>query len=784
MLKLFNRSKIVLKICFMLMLVFVNASVFAQTHKTEDLVKAIPSSVKEIKTFFNTKEFKKYKPTVAVVVSNTETEEMGEYLVEQFEIELKKIKNIQLLARSKTAQAARKAEIDYQYSGFVSDADMVALGQEQGAKYIVSVSFELIDNTKQLIVSAIDVATGNYVAGPEKHYIADSKLVTEKLKNTKELVTLPDYLAEIDKWKTQKRKLEQQRDEEILNSQGEIRSEYEDKIAEANQKKYNPWEDDAYREKDRKERIKYLENERDKKLADTQKTVTEKYAAGIKNCENKKENIIEAMLHKEFKLVGQEQIFVTIGEFERNDHYFPITFNSQDANVPFMESYKITVKANDELDYKRIQEPKEKNEIVGQLVFKLERITGTDEFHVRVTKVSVTRKTTGAELFSTNPMKRVNRVPVKYDAKSTVAENYSEAEVYSTENKTDSNNKQKTNDAKPKADNALQSAINFYYGQEEDWYVDETDNNRLQNIYSGGIEIDGKKFDYTGEVLVKSNQLDKDVIFGKYEMTQELYEYVMGNNPSEYKNSYKVSNWSGEYTESSYETYYTNYYYGEKVDYEYNGELQKEMPKYMPVENMTWYEAAAFCNELTKQVQGNTADFVYYRDKEMTIPYTVADAQSKKVVYTDKYALGWRLPTPDEWDVAAGRKYQINQKGEKTYYFPTNFSGGSEIGKIAWYSENSVNKNYDRNYKKIAKHQEVGQKAANENGLYDMTGNVWEWCWSDCSKYSWVWCEYDVYIKGGCFYNDARQCSLSRMVRQNPDRKDKGVGFRICRTAP
>lgn len=797
MLKDFKRPRNLFGFLFTGIMLIASSFLYAEDAKTMELDKAISSSSKEIISFFNQKEFKKYKANIAVVVSNTETDEMGEYLATQFEKELKKSKNIQLLARSKTAQAARKAEIDYQYSGFVSDEDMVVIGQEQGAKYVVSVSFQQIDKKNLLTVRTIDVASSEIKVGPQVYSITASKQLDQLLKNTKELNTLSEFLDEIEKWKLQKRKTEQQRDEEILNSQGAIRSEYGDKIAEANQKQYPKNKSDEYIKKDREERIRYLENERNKKLADAQKTVTERYAAAIENFERKKENVIEAVLSREFRLRGQEQIFITVGEFQRNSkpQYFPITFDSQDPNIQFKESYRIPVKQDDDLDFNRIDEPREKGDVLGQLIFKLERIKGTDEFYVRVSKVSLIRKSTGAELFAETPMKRTNRVPIKYgnvsqtenDEVEKLNEDSPSTSVLDAGNVREEN---KNSSAKESAKNIALAAA--YDDEDYDLYYSSTESDSW-GLFEDGFTIDGKKFDYTGEVLVKSSQLEKDLIFGKYEITQELYEYLMGENPSEYKEG---SYWAEEmYAMDAFEWDGTKTWERERPlyktargignYYEYNGKLNEEAPKYMPVENMTWFQCLAFCNELTKKVQYDTSELVYFSDKKLTKPYTMNDARQKKAVFINKEALGWRLPTTDEWEVAAGRKVKTDfWTGKKTYYYDYSYSGGNYIMDLAWYSGNSKNYYYDSNNKNIPKHQEVGRKKANENGLYDMTGNVWEWCWSDCGEYSYSWSEYNVFIKGGCFYNDERQCRFDWVARQVPDHADKGIGFRICRNAP
>lgn len=772
MLNIFKRNKKLFNCICTVLLLFANLPVHAEEAKIE-LNDAITSSSKEIINYFNKKEFKKYKVPIAVVVSNTETEEMAEYLTTQFEAKIKKSKNCQLLARSKTSQAALKAEIDYQYSGFVSDDDMVTIGQGQGAKYIVSVSFQQLDKKKILTVKTLKIETAEIITGPQIYNIADSKEVEQLLKNTRELVTLNDYLDEIEKWKLEKRKAEQKRDEEIVIGQGEIRSEYEQRIADVNQKQYPKNKSDEFIRKDRAENIKYLETERDKKLSDIKKTITERYAAEIQNYETKKESVIENMLGKEFRLRGQDQIFIRVDDFERNKkpQYFPVSFESHDPNISYKGEFKIEIKQDNDAEFERINEPKEKKDIIGQLLFKLERIKGTDEFFVRVRKVSLVKKSTGAELFSAFPMMRTNIVPRK-DEKTSLADNgnfddVSRLETVPSSAKTDTNAKNTAqSEVKTKARNIALAAAGGY------WDEDSGQDDQDVQIFDNGFVIDGKRFDFTGEVLVKSSQLESDVVFGKYEMTQELYKFVTGKNPSVYQEDAYITGHL-EFDER-YETY------------TYNGKTPSEQPpEYLPVENITWFEAVAFCNQFTQKVSKdkNSAGYkvVYYSDKKLTKPYTPNDAKAKKQVFVDKTASGWRLPTTDEWEVAAGRKEKSNTDGEKSTYFVTDYSGGNKIDELAWYYGNSVIYDHivtDR------RHQEVGQKAANENGLYDMTGNVWEWCWSECGEYSWTWSEYDVFIKGGCFYNDERQCRLDWVARQVPDRADKGIGFRICRTAP
>ena len=177
----------------------------------------------------------------------------------------------------------------------------------------------------------------------------------------------------------------------------------------------------------------------------------------------------------------------------------------------------------------------------------------------------------------------------------------------------------------------------------------------------------------------------------KYEVTQELWQAVMGSNPSKSKGIKR------------------------------------------PVEQVSWEDCQVFISKLNQLTGKN-----------------------------------YRLPTEAEWEYAARGGNRSN--GYK-------YAGGNSIGDVAWYEGNCILSTND-----------IGMKRANELGLYDMAGNVWEWCSDWKGNYSTSnqtnprgasSGSYRV-RRGGFWSSDAKFCRVSFRIGSPPDYRFEGLGLRLA----
>ncbi|WP_371516528.1 formylglycine-generating enzyme family protein [Kitasatospora sp. NBC_01300] len=157
----------------------------------------------------------------------------------------------------------------------------------------------------------------------------------------------------------------------------------------------------------------------------------------------------------------------------------------------------------------------------------------------------------------------------------------------------------------------------------------------------------------------------------------------------------------------------------------------------LPADSVSWYDAVRYCNDLSR--------------RDGLAPAYRLDGESAT---WDRAADGYRLPTEAEWEHAC----RAGTDGPR--YGP--------LDQIAWHRGNSDERPHP-----------VGGLRPNGFGLYDLLGNVWEWCWDvyDAEVYG----GYRV-LRGGGWFDEHWSCRASVRRRSHPTLRIDDVGFRLART--
>jgi len=223
--------------------------------------------------------------------------------------------------------------------------------------------------------------------------------------------------------------------------------------------------------------------------------------------------------------------------------------------------------------------------------------------------------------------------------------------------------------------------------------------------------------------------ISKDYYLGAFEVTQAQYEKVMGTNPSHFQGQKPAEKISAKKHPQTGETI----------------EEEKIIPvdsSNHPVEGVSWKDAVEFCKKLSELPEEMKAGRVY------------------------------RLPTEAEWEYAC-------RAGSQTAFHFGDDPGS--LGDYGWFYSNSGGQTHP-----------VGQKKPNAWGLYDMHGNVWEWCSDWYGAYPKVAVtdpcglkkgSYRV-IRGGSLEFDAKYCRSAIRRRFNTTLGLSQDGFRVALSSP
>jgi formylglycine-generating enzyme len=213
-----------------------------------------------------------------------------------------------------------------------------------------------------------------------------------------------------------------------------------------------------------------------------------------------------------------------------------------------------------------------------------------------------------------------------------------------------------------------------------------------------------------------SVKLTRGFWMGQTQVTQALWDKVMGANPSRFKGMTR------------------------------------------PVENVSWFDCVRFCNKLS-ELEG------------LDLAYDIGSCD-KPFVKLNIRANGYRLPTEAEWEYAAKAGTEFK------------YAGGNSLKSVAWYG---------RIWRFWVGTRPVGEMQANAWGLYDMSGNVWEWC-SDI-KVGYRGRRQGVsdpldnspgagrrVKRGGSWYGVAVHCRVACRFSGSPGSRSQDLGLRLSRS--